>query len=246
MSSNIRCNTVGAPLDEACQLEGLLKTVQNRSADLQREMETNKEVEDNLRRQLKTALEANETTPTDTQPDEYLSETSKSISFDSHPTTPEQHIVQPVLHIPESVSGSFSSATNSFEDTPSRQSSPKYGSQHEGEIDFGYGVVQNNSHLFFYPGSEDDENTHSLRQSRSERMPSLPRMPTHTSSFDAIDFRTGLSGHRGLSISRSGGSYTPRVRMRTMMSHHRGITNNRPYRGPPTPPSRSFTDSSLK
>lgn len=57
--------------------------------------------------------------------------------------------------------------------------------------------------------------------------------PTLTSSFDGIDFRTGLSGHRGLTNTKSktGSSPTPRGRqVRMMMSEHRGIAR---VRGPP-------------
>jgi hypothetical protein len=52
-----------------------------------------------------------------------------------------------------------------------------------------------------------------------------------TSSFDAIDFRTGMSGHRGLNNAtklNSGHSPTPRG-SRFMMSEHRGIAR---VRGP--------------
>lgn len=54
--------------------------------------------------------------------------------------------------------------------------------------------------------------------------------PTLTSSFDGIDFRTGLSGHRGLSnaTKQHGSSPTPRGRqVRLMMSAHNGISRLR-------------------
>lgn len=51
--------------------------------------------------------------------------------------------------------------------------------------------------------------------------------PKLTSSFDAVDFRTGLSGHRGLgnpkSKSKASSSPTPRRQIR-MMGEHRGLT----------------------
>lgn len=52
--------------------------------------------------------------------------------------------------------------------------------------------------------------------------------PTLTSSFDGIDFRTGMSGHRGLNhvANKSGSSHyspTPRYRNMRLMSEHRGI-----------------------
>ncbi|GAX13746.1 hypothetical protein FisN_30Lh032 [Fistulifera solaris] len=210
---------VGTPVDEACRLEGLLKTVRNRSADLQRELEANRKLETNLSRQLEAALET--AAPNFMEP----------VSFESYPTTPEQHIVKPTFQTPQSSPGS--SATNSFEDTPTRQASPDY---QKGENE------QNYRQLFYYTGSECDENMNN----RTEQMHSLPRMPTHTSSFDGIDFRTGLSGHRVLSVGKSGGSHTPRVRMRMMMSQHRGIPNSRPYRRSSNPPPSSVTDPSMK
>jgi hypothetical protein len=59
--------------------------------------------------------------------------------------------------------------------------------------------------------------------------------PTLTSSFDGINFRTGMSGHRGLShatiTSAAHHSPTPRYRHMRMMSEHRGIAR---ARGPPS------------
>ena len=47
--------------------------------------------------------------------------------------------------------------------------------------------------------------------------------PSLTSSFDGVDFRTGLSGHRGLSHARKlQNSPKPRVQIR-MMGEHRGL-----------------------
>lgn len=52
-------------------------------------------------------------------------------------------------------------------------------------------------------------------------------LPTLTSSFDAIDFRTGLSGHRGLTnVKKTNNTtnWTPRANIRSLkMSEHRGI-----------------------
>lgn len=61
--------------------------------------------------------------------------------------------------------------------------------------------------------------------------------PTLTSSFDGVDFRTGLSGHRALSNAKTGSSPTPRGRpTRMMMSQHSGIGRIRapPRRNSPT------------
>jgi len=51
----------------------------------------------------------------------------------------------------------------------------------------------------------------------------MPDGPTLTSSFDTVDFRTGMSGHRGLNHTKPGHSPTPRGYTRLMMSEHRGI-----------------------
>ena len=51
--------------------------------------------------------------------------------------------------------------------------------------------------------------------------------PSFTSSFDGVDFRTGLSGHRGLSHARKlHNSPKPRSHIR-MMGEHRGIAHVR-------------------
>ena len=48
--------------------------------------------------------------------------------------------------------------------------------------------------------------------------------PTLTSSFDTIDFRTGMSGHRGLNNPKKHNApHSPTPRTRMMMSEHRGI-----------------------
>jgi hypothetical protein len=59
--------------------------------------------------------------------------------------------------------------------------------------------------------------------------------PTLTSSFDGINFRTGMSGHRGLNHvanahASSQHSPTPRYRNMRLMSEHRGIARPLPSR----------------
>lgn len=72
--------------------------------------------------------------------------------------------------------------------------------------------------------------------------------PSLTSSFDGVDFRTGLSGHRGLSHARKlHNSPTPRAQIR-MMGEHRGIAHIRARRdgGHGTPTSTSSTVTILE
>jgi hypothetical protein len=61
--------------------------------------------------------------------------------------------------------------------------------------------------------------------------------PPRTASFDAIDFRTGMSGHRGLTSARTADRRgVPPARRRTMMSEHVGISR---MRGPTRSDARS-------
>jgi hypothetical protein len=96
------------------------------------------------------------------------------------------------------------------------------------------------------PSSADPE----LHQSHSIGHPSSvfsPRddsfahgIPTLTASFDTVDFRTGLSGHRGLTnVKKSGANSTPRGGNRIMrMSEHRGIGRvNARHNSPTSSPS---------
>lgn len=71
--------------------------------------------------------------------------------------------------------------------------------------------------------------------------------PSLTSSFDGVDFRTGLSGHRGLSHARKlHNSPKPRSQIR-MMGEHRGIAHIRSRReGHGTPTSNSPTVTILE
>ena len=70
------------------------------------------------------------------------------------------------------------------------------------------------------PSSADPDLHHSHSQD-----PFAHGVPTLTASFDAVDFRTGLSGHRGLTnVKKTGANSTPRSGGRMMrMSEHRGI-----------------------
>lgn len=96
---------------------------------------------------------------------------------------------------------------------------------------------------FSYPTNHPHQNHHNSHPHDHYASPTL------TSSFDAVDFRTGLSGHRGLShaaaaAAAAGNSPTPRYRSMRLMSAHHGIGR---VRGPParrTSPTSSGTVSS--
>jgi hypothetical protein len=65
-------------------------------------------------------------------------------------------------------------------------------------------------------------NNHRFRSISSDAHPDLG--PTLSNSFDAIDFRTGMSGHRGLNNAKMNPGHSPTPRgSRLMMSEHRGI-----------------------
>jgi len=88
-------------------------------------------------------------------------------------------------------------------------------------------------------GSSNNENR--ARSESSDGHHTRQLSPTLTSSFDTIDFRTGMSGHRGLNNAKklhppAGGS--PNFRARLMMSEHRGIGR---VRGPLNKSSTSNT-----
>ena len=66
----------------------------------------------------------------------------------------------------------------------------------------------------------DHANENRLRAASADGHPNLSS--TLTSSFDTIDFRTGMSGHRGLNNTKKM-HHSPIPRSRLMMSEHRGI-----------------------
>lgn len=67
--------------------------------------------------------------------------------------------------------------------------------------------------------------------------------PTLTSSFDCIDFRTGLSGHRALTSAHKWQNGAPRRQIR-MMGEHRGIARIRQVRRTSPQSSPSFCPES--
>lgn len=98
------------------------------------------------------------------------------------------------------------------------------------ETGYGYAcgadILGDSGYLFTKPENDMIESSSSRRdRSNSSDGGHHPGLgPTLTSSFDTIDFRTGMSGHRGLTNTKlnPGHSPTPRV-TRMMMSEHRGI-----------------------
>lgn len=81
-----------------------------------------------------------------------------------------------------------------------------------------------------HPSSDDGNPSTRVRPRTMTDSLMMHATPTLTSSFDGIDFRTGLSGHRGLSnAAKPGHSPTPHGRqVRFMMSQHCGIGRVRP------------------
>jgi hypothetical protein len=90
----------------------------------------------------------------------------------------------------------------------------------------------------------NNENTRTVQTSNSSD-PGSPHLwqsaPILSTSFDTVDFRSGLSGHRGLTngSKSSGGSSPGNTRAFPRMSDARGISMRAPLRGrsPPTPPT---------
>jgi len=83
------------------------------------------------------------------------------------------------------------------------------------------------SPLRFTDGNENRLRASSADGEGGHTQPYLVLTPTLTSSFDTVDFRTGLSGHRGLTNAKKSNvgnspNNTRRGRM-MMMSEHRGI-----------------------
>lgn len=74
------------------------------------------------------------------------------------------------------------------------------------------------------------EHNHDIPRSSQHHHHHHHWQPTVTASFDTIDFRTGMSGHRGLNNAKRLGQphhYSPTTRTRYMMSEHRGISGSR-------------------
>jgi len=91
------------------------------------------------------------------------------------------------------------------------------------------------NHVRLFPGTQQPESPMRNADGNENRLRTTSHdghfglTPTLTSSFDTVDFRTGLSGHRGLNnAKKSHPGYSPNTRSggssgRLMMSEHRGI-----------------------
>lgn len=92
---------------------------------------------------------------------------------------------------------------------------------------FSDGEQADTSRLRFTDGSENRLRSTSADGEGGNSQPYLTLTPTLTSSFDTIDFRTGMSGHRGLTNAKKSSIWsspnTRRNQTRMMMSEHRGI-----------------------
>jgi hypothetical protein len=98
----------------------------------------------------------------------------------------------------------------------------------------------------------NNENTRTVQTSNSSD-PGSPNLwqsaPILSTSFDTVDFRSGLSGHRGLTNgAKSSGSSPGNTRGFPRMSDSRGIGMRAPLRGrsPPTPPTLGLQYSPMQ
>lgn len=97
---------MGLPLDQSCNLEGLLNTVVSRGKDLQRELEESHKLEARLRQQLKEAREKEPTYPIVSEPPKpeqqmFIEQANRGSPATAEPTTPNSRLSQPVLRTPD-------------------------------------------------------------------------------------------------------------------------------------------------
>ena len=101
----------------------------------------------------------------------------------------------------------------------------------------GMAEITNDDRMADRDHRERTSSDHSLESSHTSttNQYGTPRL---TSSFDCVDFRTGLSGHRALTSAHKSQFGAPRRQIR-MMGEHRGIARIRPVRrsSPPSSPS---------
>jgi hypothetical protein len=238
--------TVGGPLEKACRLEGLLDTVINRGKDLQRELEENYRVEEALRREIEAELLVEPVHPVISDPPPPISPTQSKDA--AEPTTPKEGSrgggdLQTPQESPVGTTGLpiRSSDLQNYE-FPSPNSMdcfhspglPSYRTRQassfdESIVDYGCGVsILSGTRIFSSAPTHENtltESPHSPHRFRSISSDAHDGLQHPTSSFDAIDFRTGLSGHRGLNAAHTHGkcNQSPTPRSRLMMSEHRGI-----------------------
>lgn len=150
---------------------------------------------------------------------------------------------------------------NSIEDTDIQRIPrlPSYRIMPDENLDviYGCGALLGNSYVFtrdvhnarntFEPPAIEepvDEAQENNRRSNGSHSPNPGLSASFSSSFDAVDFRTGMSGHRALNTSKFKNAHSPNQRGhgRLMMSQHAGIGQaRRPmYRNNNNSPSPSF------
>ena len=246
---------VGEPREKCCRLEGILDTVVHRGMDLQKELDENAAIEKSVRQEIETEFKNEPSYPViskvpDIQHRSFVpvgnkeardptTPTGKSVdsASDEYARTPDLSPYSGVIFntIPEMA---HPAATFPFSSDHSVDNNdlvsvglPAYRRNTSLEDSFGCGAT---SFLGFSsiaqtesPSRFSDGNENRLRSSSAdvEGGGNLMLTPTLTSSFDAIDFRTGMSGHRGLTNAKKNAAmHSPGARRSIMMmSEHRGI-----------------------
>jgi hypothetical protein len=240
---------VGGPLEKSCRLEGLLDTVINRGKDLQKELDENNRIEESIRREINAELLVEPNHPVVTEAPRIFENLSPASSSDAcEPTTPRSGKNDVALHYPRTpelspntllINGRPSDLrdyeNHAFPFTShSRDNADLCGPglpgyrRNETGYDFACGasLLGNNVHLFTQPDTYMLESAQNRRdRSNSSDGVNHPSLgPALTSSFDTIDFRTGMSGHRGLTNAKPNPGHSPTPRgARLRMSEHRGI-----------------------
>jgi len=285
---------VSGPKDACCRLEGLLDTIAGRGRDLQSTLDENRQIEENLRKQIAAELAKEPEQPIISEPPDYAalasenndSEISQPLTppgagghaYGSNAKTPE-HALRArdnALILPGAIGTPRSDENRSagnHESSPScprspnsidnadieRSGIPGYRrAVSEDDLDhlaFGCGAAlgtslwgdtwsaRENGNLIRSSETAANDLTNSAARLRRQAVADTLMMhatPTLTSSFDNIDFRTGLSGHRGLNhASKPSPGHSPTTRgrpVRFMMSAHTGIGRVRqvPRKNSPT------------
>ena len=229
------------PLDKACEVEGAICSIQSTKESLLKEMEELKGAEEKLKTDLKKCLDEPAQHP-------IIEDFKPNVAIDLE----EEHLVEKenlnsrfeigLSLSDESLIGTPTPASPPGVATPSRQvlfindeetimSEPALeSSRQRSESPLVRGAFCGGS-LFpiLRSASEDEENIggrlQGLGPRRNDVGESSPRNP------ETVDFRTGLSGHIALNISRrKTSSYNMRRNEIRMMGEHRGIASLRKIR----------------
>jgi hypothetical protein len=229
--------TVGGPLDKSCELEGIYDILELRKLKIRRKIEEVERLSASIQERIQFEQTQEPSHPILTlapQPpqleDVVASPQSPDRGLTSEdsliPITPRNYSTTPVdsylqSRTPNTIDNSDLDVT-AFVDENVRFRSIEFGCG----LSFPLGGDERNSGRSF--DSVDtrarliSNSATSIPQSMGQ--PDLAAAPS-SSSFDAVDFRTGLSGHRGLGSTktpdrRSMGSTRGNIRM---MGEHRGI-----------------------